>query len=517
MKKRSLPYFCGVLTALFVICLAASSCGKNFYFAGRSLPPSKVLNRVIVAEQNPSPLATGALPFMDAFYDIRHPYNTSGGAFTINGFSGKLPLTIQNLPEQQAGAVYSEGDGSLTLVSYAQEKVSATVSIPGGISSSTEVSPYNGIALTRDLGYVYAANPATHVISAVDRIKGVSLALNLPNAYGVSVNPGGTVALVFVQNATQPSSYAADGTGSGADPSTFAVYSIVRLTQDEQNQALAEATAGQHLVPHYVYTNSTGQTFQAQDCEPQALPTWCVFPVGTGPSATFDHPVKAVFSPDGTTAYVLNCGPECGGTTSSITTIPITAAGLNAGSVGASGIALQAQANIPIPNGASNAVFSGNTLYVAGQQYQASSGLFAGFLTILNTPANTIAGTYSISDGLHTRMIFADDNTLWIGSSRCNQGPRYQQSQQGGSQDFGCITMFNTANNTATLSSYKGDGTGIAAVSGLHKVYTTEGGQVYIYSTGTMTALDNSNVTLAGTAIDVAYMDAGTDANNTIY
>jgi hypothetical protein len=77
--------------------------------------------------------------------------------------------------------------------------------------------------------------------------------------------------------------------------------------------------------------------------------------------------------------------------------------------------------------------------------------------------------------------------------------------------------MFNTATNTATLSSYKGDGTGIAAITGLHKVYTTEGGQIYIYNTTNMAALDNSNVTVAGTAIDAAYMDASSDANNTIY
>jgi hypothetical protein len=77
--------------------------------------------------------------------------------------------------------------------------------------------------------------------------------------------------------------------------------------------------------------------------------------------------------------------------------------------------------------------------------------------------------------------------------------------------------MFDTASNAATIGPYHGDGTGIAGVEGLHKVYTTEGGQIYIYNTTTMTALDNSNVTIAGTAIDCAYMDAGTDDDNTIY
>jgi hypothetical protein len=32
-----------------------------------------------------------------------------------------------------------------------------------------------------------------------------------------------------------------------------------------------------------------------------------------------------------------------------------------------------------------------------------------------------------------------------------------------------------------------------------------------------MSSLDNSNVTIAGTAIDVAYMDAASDSDNTIY
>lgn len=502
MKKRSSLYSCGVLGAAFAICLVVSSCGKNYFFAGRSLPPSGVLNRVVIAEQNPSAFASGAMPFVDAFYDIRHASNASSGQFTISGFSGKLPLTIQNMPEQQVGAVYNVGDGSLSLVNYAKETVSSTVAIPGGLSSTTQPSPFNGISISRDLGFVYAANPGNHVVSVVNQTGNnpISLTLNLPNAYGISVNPGGTVALVFVQNATQTPGYAV----RAENPASFAVYSIVQLTQAQQAAAVNN--------PNYL---------GAQDCEPQKQPVWCVFPVSTGASASFDYPVKAVFSPDGTTAYVLNCGPECGGTTASLTTIPITASSLNAGTTGGSGIALVAQSNIPIPNGATDAVFNGNTLYISGQQYQPSSGLFTGYLTVVNTPANTIAGTFPISDGIHNRMIFADNGTLWIGSSACNQGVRYQQAQAGASVPFGCITMFDTTANKTYIDSYLGDGTGIAAVTGLGKVYTTEGGQIYIYSTTAgstgLVQLDNSNVTIAGTAIDCAYMDAASDANNTIY
>ncbi len=62
-------------------------------------------------------------------------------------------------------------------------------------------------------------------------------------------------------------------------------------------------------------------------------------------------------------------------------------------------------------------------------------------------------------------MNFADDNTLWIGSQLCTQGERYHL---GATTNLGCLTMFNTSTNSVTMiDSYKGDATGIAAVTQL--------------------------------------------------
>lgn len=491
MKKRSLTSFW--LSSILLLSFAPllTSCGKNFYFAGRSLPPSGVLNRVLIAEQNPSSGSKGALPFVDAFYDIRHAFNTNVGSFSIAGYSGSLPVTIQNMPEEQVGGVYSVGDGKFDIVSYAQESSGVPISIPGGLASSAFID--------RPRQFVYAANGITHVLSVVDEVHGQSYVLNLPNVYRVSVNPGGTIALAFVQNSTQgPNSLI------GSTPSDlFSVYSVVGLTANQQ-QAAATSTDPQH------YLN-------AQDCEPQNLPAFCAFPVGTGASASFDNPTKAVFSPDGSAAYVLDCGRECGGTTAGITVIPITASSLNTNTSGAKGIALVAQSNIAIPGGATDAIFNGNTLYLAGQQLQAD-GLFEGFLSILNTQTGQVTGAYPISDGTHTKMVFGDENTLWIGSTQCLEGETYKKAQaSNGTIAYGCLTSFNTSTNAVTLDAYKGDATGIAAVLGLDKVYTAEGGQVYIYNTADMSERDNSNVTVSGTAVDVAYMDATTDADNTDY
>jgi hypothetical protein len=110
-------------------------------------------------------------------------------------------------------------------------------------------------------------------------------------------------------------------------------------------------------------------------------------------------------------------------------------------------------------------------------------------------------------------MLLADDNTLWIGMTKCNNGVRAATGQP-----TGCLTMVNSSNHPVTmLEPYLGDATGIAAVTGLHKIYTAEGGQVYIYSTVDGTAIDNQFVTVTGVASDVAYMDATTDSNNTVY
>jgi hypothetical protein len=113
-----------------------------------------------------------------------------------------------------------------------------------------------------------------------------------------------------------------------------------------------------------------------------------------------------------------------------------------------------------------------------------------------------------------SRMLLADDNTLWIGMTKCTNGERANNSLP-----YGCLTMFNTSTNTVTLLEpyVGGDATGIAAVTGLHKIYTAEGGQVYIYSTVNGDAIDNQYVTVTGTAYDVAYMDGLSDDNNTVY
>jgi hypothetical protein len=443
--------------ASFVFILLAG-CGQSYYYAGRTLPPSGILNRVLIAVQNPGALTKGALEIVDAYYDIRHSFNNKVASFSIGGYAGADPQTIQNMPEEQVGAVYGAGDGSFALINYATEKQTTTISLPGASSS---------VYISRDQRYVFAANQAAHTLTVQDRTLGTSYGLNLPNVWRVSINPSGTAALAFVENSNL-------------------VYSVYKLQANQHTPANAE------------------------DCEPQNLPVYCLLPV----PGTFDRPTKAIFSADGTTAFVLNCGPECGGVQASVSFLPVAGIIVQSGAPIPPGAPTTVTATVPVPGGDTDAIQNANLLYLAGQQLQ-PDGYFAGYLSILDTNAKQVTGAYSISDGTHLKMLFADDNTLWVGSQLCTQGERYHQ---GATTNLGCLTMFNTANNSVTMiDSYKGDATGIAAVTGLSKIYSAEGGQVYIYNTTTGAAMDNSQVTVVGTAYDVAYMDGLSDDNNTTY
>jgi hypothetical protein len=494
LKKRSL-WLCAAAAVLLSVVLAG--CGSTTYFAGRVLPPSGLTNRVMIAIQNPSGSSAGALTFVDAFYDIRFSYNQKIGGFSITGYSGNLPVTIQNMPEEQFGAVYGAGDGSLHLVNYQKENDSGAQKGVSGPSSS--------IFITRNARFTFAANQQATVLTVVDGAAGTAYAFGLPGVYRVSVNPGGTAAMAFVQN----SDYA---------------YYVRQLTA---NETLAYS-GGSNTWP-----------LGAMDCEPQNAPGWCLFqaldPSSTAQNKvplTFDRPVKAIFSADGSTAYVLNCGQECGGTTSSISVVPVSPmiflSGQHSGNL-PTNTALHSDCaatpgasscTLAIPGGSSNALLTNSTMYVVGQQLL-PDGLFTGNLTLVNltrTASSTLsAGTpISISDGAPgapSRMILADDNTLWIGTTKCSNGERYATGQP-----YGCLTMFNTANNAVTLlEPYHGDLTGIAAVTGLHKVYVAQGGQVYIYHTTDGSSINNQYVTVTGTASDVAFMDGHFDGNNTVY
>ena len=467
---------------LAAVAVSLTSCAKDYYrfptytYANRPVPPSKLANRVMVAVTQGG--SSGSLQILDGSRDIRSNIQNTIRSFAISGFSAADPIQILNFPEQISAYVYSPAapastaPGTLTTINYGTESAS------GGVGSYSAVA--SSVAATADHQRIYSTQETTGQLLVLDNTTGTQYALNLPNVFKVAVNEGDTIALAMVRNSDT-------------------LYRVVKLNANAPEP------------PGFV------------DCQPYVLPVYCVIPV----PGTYDHPVDAYFSLDGTTAYVLNCGPECGGATAGMTLLQESA--LTIYTIPTSlPYASPVSGTLAVPGGATVALSDGMTIYVAGQQLQ-PDGLFAGTLSAVNEASNSVTATYSISDGYHTKLLFADDNTLWIGSQQCGNGERAKLGL-----NYNCLTRFDTSAKAAQIipnvtpggtttvpypnendnQFYYGDLTGLCWVQNLHKVYTAYGGQVHAFNTADGSEINNYYITVQGTALDVAYMDAITNSAN---
>ena len=476
-------------TLLAVLCAALlfglAGCGQNIYrttatnFAGRPTPPSGLQQRVMAGlSANGS---QGGLAILDGLRDLRNNVQNTVPGFAISGYSGAYPSLILNYPEQLRGFVYSaSAPYNLTMIDYSKE-------VSGG-AAATFNTPSNSIAISPDFLRTYAALEQNGQILVSDAQTGGQYVLNLPNVYQISVNRGDTVALAMTRN-------------------TNALYRIIKLNQ-----------------------NTTVFPPGAVDCQPTLLPVYCVIPV----PGTFDRPVSVVYSLDGSSAYILNCGLECGGGSNGGAGISFIPQGPVQINVIPTALPYPAVVTnfVSIPGGVTAGLSDGTTLYLAGQQQQAD-GLFSGRLTLLNLVSLTAGAPIPISDGTHNKLIFADDNTLWIGSQFCATGERAKLGQ-----NYNCLTRFDLGKQTATIvpanvvpgsttagqqvpypnsdndQFYYGSLTGICWVQNYHKVYTAYGGQIHAFNTVDGSEINNFNITLQGTVLDVAYIDALTNSAN---
>ena len=475
---------CGLLLALTSLGLSSCHSASYYYYkfpefnyAGRPVPPSKLAQRVMIGVSFNG--SSGNLQMVDALRDIRTNVEDTIQGYSISGYSSGSPGTILSFPSELRAYVYSNSDGSLTNINYSTEASSGSVGTFESGNSSVAVPP--------TFSRFYGAEEAAGVLEVIDSLNGGSYALNIPNVYKVAVNKGDTVALAMVRNSN-------------------VLYRVFKLNQGQYpTQQAAIAATG------------------SADCQPNLLPVYCAVAV----PGTYDKPANVYFSLDGTTAYVLNCGPECGGTTASVTLLQ--QGPLNNNVIPSSPVQPNPMiANVPVPGGVTVALSDGVTLYLAGQQLQ-PDGLFAGFLSTMSQATNTITNKYSISDGSHSKMLFADNNTLWIGSQYCATGER-----QAHGLNYNCLTRVvlggtaltpqvlpNVTPGSATAvvpypnqnnnQYYYGSLTGICWVQNFNKVYTAYGGQVHIFNTADGSEIDNQYVTVQGTALDVTYMDALTD------
>lgn len=186
----------------------------------------------------------------------------------------------------------------------------------------------------------------------------------------------------------------------------------------------------------------------------------------------FDHPVWAGFSSDDSKAYVLDCGPECGGATAGISVID-----MSAGTVGPI---------IPLPGaGATTALIVGTTLYVAGTPPGLGCGsktaaTACGTLDIVNLSTMTVTNPSPIviTDGYHRLMGMSNNGQLFIGANTCSNVNTSNEVR-------GCLSIYNTQSAGVVIPPDSGDVTGLQPIAHRDVVYLCEGGNFRIYSTDT--------------------------------
>jgi hypothetical protein len=222
----------------------------------------------------------------------------------------------------------------------------------------------------------------------------------------------------------------------------------------------------------------------------------------------FDSPVYGVFSADGTTAYILNCGPECGGTQASVQTLNLATLAVGA----------------PVAvDGATIGWISGSTLYVAGTPTasagntspnnsctgQTTAATTCGRLDLINLGSMKVTNTSVITDGYHDRIDLSLNGQLFIGSQGCTNIGNVNNPQ---GEVRGCLSIFNTTNAAVVIPPDNGDVTGLQSFTTRDVEYVAEGGNLRVYDTLIDSLLltsyiETGTITVRGQVVDVKAID----------
>jgi hypothetical protein len=378
--------------------------------------------------------------------------------------TGSQPGFLSLAPDKLITLVFDAGAGSLAVVSNPTETVLGRITMPGPTTSY--------VSLGGDtVGFVAVTNSALspcipRCVEVVDEFT------------TFSVNE-----TINVDSITQ----------QPLNASTTLVLSPT------QNDVLVFGGPAEHVDTFTVIDTSLAQTSPSTAAVQIASPL-------------LDRPVYGLISSDGTTAYIMNCGPECGGTTASVAVVDLTQS------------PPVVTMNIPV-DGASVGMFIGSTLYVAGSppgaactcppgtacEMPPTTATTCGRLEIINTGATPPAVTTSgvvISDGFHNHMELTANNKIFIGAVTCSDG---------------CLTIYDITANQAGVDAITGDVTGIAPITGRNVVYVVENvaagtldcvgqlpclGKLRIYDdSASVPTLTPEQISVVGKAVDVKFVD----------
>jgi hypothetical protein len=429
------------LFASIMLCTGLISCGG--YSNPNTRNRSGLTFRAFISNPvNPSPTGGGfpGLDIIDATKDMVSPFEVS-----LSGTVASAGMMVES-PKRDRTVVYSatgtdSSNTVLGIVDNATESATSSVALPG---------PTESMFVATDNTTLYASVPSAPMTGqspgAVVQVSlsnaAITASVPVPGARFVIPSPSGNLILVISDTA-----------------GTVSVLAPALISSD----------------PVGALTTLTG----------------------------FDKPVWAVFSSDGSTAYVMNCGPECGGSgaTASIAIVDMTQTPPTVTS------------DVSITGGATTGLISGGNLYVSGTPPNAGADCQAnlcGVLTVFpGADLSAAPTTFAITDGYHDNLVMAPNNQLFIAARNCSN-----IIASGQTLGRGCLSVLNTGGGTVYTAAQTGDVTGIQPILNRTVVYVCEGGAFTIYDT----ALDlgsqrhlvpqtTTEITIVGQAVDVKLAD----------
>ncbi len=400
-------------------------------------------------------------------------YSTSKTANPVSGIKKRVLLSIVNTTTGEVAIL----DGQKNAVSG---KTFAAIQPSKMVTAGGQT-----VILDSTTSQITVVNNSTEQVTANTSMQG--------QPFDVAISPDGQTGYAAIKNVGVVEVVQ---TSSGNLVGTMTVPSIARLVEGPKgHKLLAFADNPQGLgAPNTdsFFVVDTGTNTVAN----------IAMPAGS-------QPFTAVFDPsdaNDTTAFILGCGTECGGS------VPPSVVKVNFATV--SSPVFTPVTGSPI-SGATVGLLSGSNLFIAGTPTTPPAGCTlaaCGTLQVINTGALTAGAPINITDGAHSVMALTSNNRLYIGAAGCTVGAASPQNTV-----QGCLSIFDTGSGPSSTnptvppeSSFRQnfDVTGLQPISGESTIYVVQGGELDIFDINTsLPSTSIQQLDVSGKALDVLQID----------
>jgi len=385
---------------------------------------------------------------------------------SCGGSSGTPSVPERVLVSQ--GVTSAQAFGSLVTLNGLNDTIAPVAPLSAGSAPGLmAISPTRNIVMAFDQGSnsVYAVNTAKESSLGHVQLPGPTSSMVLPTAasIGYAAVPDATV-----------NGYSFVGAVEVMNLSGGSIITTIAVTNAQT--VVSDLTGSQLLV---FSNDSDSLTVLSPGIAVPPVDTSCFTNLSNGVCAIvpgFSRPVYGIIS--GSTAYILNCGLQCGGSQ------PASVAVFDLGS-------LTITNTIPV-DGATWAFLSGSMLYVAGTPPPPTPGAntctgglqtaatSCGRLDIVDVGSMTVANTYIITDGYHDRMDMSSNGQLFVGSHDCTNIGNVNNPS---GEVRGCLSILNTTTGKIVIPPDNGDVNGLQSFTNRYVEYVAEGGNLRVYDT----------------------------------